>query len=589
MCANKGSVSFLRGLGTFIFLSLVASTSGTIGMLWGTSFSSLGFLLTSSLLGDRPSASSTKTVFAISILLISLASISFHASLSFIGPQNFTVFFLCVDCIASLVVMRTVNVRRNLTVLIAFTVLYSLCVRKQWWLTLQSLVPIIFTSLCLKGLFLIDSQVLQRPRSLFSVFIIAFCGFVEFWYTEQLVSSVYTPFYLFMIGVLGGLVATGGGRTAVSLYATCGLSAGLLCSLFFQPVNLRLILCGVISPPFLLLVGNASAVNHLTFSMPSRDLSFPYHSVGVLQSFLANNRERKLFLFLLLTVGVMLLELFYGIRVNSLGLISDSFHMMLDSASIVIGLCAAHASTWQATEKWHAFGYGRYEVLGGFVNGVLLLFIALFVMVESAERILDPPKIDAPYLLLVSGVGLLVNIVGLLFFHDSHHGHSHSHSHDSGCTSSVDHNIKGVYLHILADLLGSVSVILSSGLIYFFNSWIADPICTVISATLILLSALPLIEETGKILLLWAPDSHSNASEDVRRSVEMLGITTEIELPKVWMHSTTPRELLICTISAKLKQNQDYSSCRTAVYKTAHEILKKYVSPERAKVVVHLE
>lgn len=309
---------------------------------------------------------------------------------------------------------------------------------------------------------------------------------------------------------------------------------------------------------------------------------------GVLASLLSNSRERKLFIFLLLTVAIMFLEFIYGVAVNSLGLISDSFHMMLDGTSIAIGLYAAHASSWRPDEKTHPFGYARFEVFGGFVNGILLLFIALYVTVESIQRILDPPEIEGPYLLLVSVIGLAVNIVGVVFFHDSH-GHSHSHSHGEGGGGHVDHNMRGVYLHILADLLGSVSVIISSVLIYLFGLWVADPICSAISAVLILLSAFPLLEETGKVLLLSAPEHGKNYSDELRGAILETALLQDVETPRIWTHATPPRELTICAVAGKMRGNVDYNSARTRIIDVVTAHMLRHLDAHSVSVVVHLE
>ncbi|KPA80958.1 putative cation transporter [Leptomonas pyrrhocoris] len=284
----------------------------------------------------------------------------------------------------------------------------------------------------------------------------------------------------------------------------------------------------------------------------------------------------------------MLLEFLYGIAVNSLGLISDSFHMMLDGTSIAIGLYAAHAASWRPDEKTHPFGYARYEVFGGFVNGILLLFIALYVTVESIQRIIDPPEIEGPYLLLVSVIGLVVNIIGIIFFHDSH-GHSHSHSHGEGGGGHVDHNMRGVYLHILADLLGSVSVIISSVIIYFFGFWVADPICSALSAVLILMSAFPLLEETGKVLLLSAPEYGKDYSDELRVAILETGLLQDVVTPTIWVHSTPPRELVICTVAGKMRSGNEYASTRKKLIDTVSHHMMNHLDAHNVSVVIHLE
>jgi cation diffusion facilitator family transporter len=149
----------------------------------------------------------------------------------------------------------------------------------------------------------------------------------------------------------------------------------------------------------------------------------------------------------------------------------------------------------------------------------------LGVLIEAFERILHPHQIQTDQLLLVSVLGLFVNLIGLYFFHDAHmhvhtshgsghsncsHGHSHG-SHDDDHHSTRDHNIRGIFLHVLADTLGSVGVIISSLLIYFFDLPIFDAICSLFIAILIFVAVYPLITSTTKILLLQTPLKCSNA------------------------------------------------------------------------------
>lgn len=163
---------------------------------------------------------------------------------------------------------------------------------------------------------------------------------------------------------------------------------------------------------------------------------------------------------------------------NSLGLVSDAGHMLFDSSALVIGLVASYMAEWPANDRY-SLGYKRVEVLSGFVNGVFLVFVGLSVAVESVERFREPPEVGDNQLMSTSVGGLLVNLIGLVFFHDvghaghSHdHGHGHSHgehSHGHVHTSSPPHeqndNMHGVFLHVLADTLGSVGVIFSTFLI----------------------------------------------------------------------------------------------------------------------------
>ena len=200
-------------------------------------------------------------------------------------------------------------------------------------------------------------------------------------------------------------------------------------------------------------------------------------------------------------------ELTYGVWTNSLGLISDGFHMLFDCTALLVGLHASLMSRWKPT-RLYSYGYGRVEVLSGFVNGLFLVVIACFVLGEVMERLLDPPSINTEKLLFVSVAGFIVNLIGIITFSRNHtHSHSHGghgHAHSHGHTHN-NSNMRGVFLHVLADTMGSVGVIISSILVEQFGWFIADPICSLFIALLILISVIPLLKDSAEILLLATP------------------------------------------------------------------------------------
>ncbi|GAQ90907.1 Cation efflux family protein [Klebsormidium nitens] len=149
----------------------------------------------------------------------------------------------------------------------------------------------------------------------------------------------------------------------------------------------------------------------------------------------ADQKSRKIASFLLINTIFMVVEFVYGFFSNSLGLISDACHMLFDCAALAIGLYASYIARLPSTAKY-PYGYGRYEVLSGYVNAIFLVFVATLIILESIERVLEPPDISTDKLMLVSVGGFLVNMIGLLFFHEAH---MHSHGHDCGGGHSHSH------------------------------------------------------------------------------------------------------------------------------------------------------
>ncbi|XP_064390485.1 proton-coupled zinc antiporter SLC30A5-like isoform X2 [Halichondria panicea] len=241
--------------------------------------------------------------------------------------------------------------------------------------------------------------------------------------------------------------------------------------------------------------------------------------------------SRRILYFLLLNLAFTFVELLYGMWTNSLGLISDGFHMLFDSTALLVGLYASLMSRWKPTHLF-SYGYGRVEILSGFVNGLFLVGIACFVLSEALNRLMEPPNINTDKLLVVSIAGFIVNLIGIATF--SFNG-SHTHSH-GGHTHSHNANMRGVFLHILADLMGSIGVIVSTLLVQSFGWYIADPVCSLFIAILILISVGPLLKQSAEVLLLATP-THSALHTALDKLSLLDGVLTFSDA-HFWQHSS---------------------------------------------------
>ncbi|KAJ2089978.1 hypothetical protein GGI09_006203 [Coemansia sp. S100] len=279
-----------------------------------------------------------------------------------------------------------------------------------------------------------------------------------------------------------------------------------------------------------------------------------------MSAIMSDSESRSIFAFLLLNLSYMFVQIVYGYLSNSLGLISDAIHMLFDCMALAIGLIAAVMSKWPPSESF-TFGYDRIEILSGFSNGVFLMLISVSIFFEAIERLIYPPEMSTHRLLLVSFGGLVVNLFGMAVFghhhhhgsqgcnhsHDSHDSHDHihihnhghdshdhcSHSHDSHGHDSHDHshnshdhspprrsqNMQGVFLHVMADTLGSVGVIISTLLIQWFGWTGFDPLASIAIASLIFASVVPLVRDSMHMLLLRLPD---DAQAGVQVSIDQI-------------------------------------------------------------------
>lgn len=121
---------------------------------------------------------------------------------------------------------------------------------------------------------------------------------------------------------------------------------------------------------------------------------------NIFKEIISHSDSRSIFYFLCINLSFTFVELIYGAWTNSLGLISDGFHMFFDCSALVMGLCASVISHWKPT-RIYSYGYGRIEVLSGFINGLFLIVIALFVFIESVLRLFEPPEIKTEKLLVI--------------------------------------------------------------------------------------------------------------------------------------------------------------------------------------------
>lgn len=205
-------------------------------------------------------------------------------------------------------------------------------------------------------------------------------------------------------------------------------------------------------------------------------------------------RGRRLRLVLVLTAAYMLAEAVGGWYTGSLALIADAGHMLADVAALALALLAAWFGARPATPR-KTFGYYRLEILAAFGNGVALAAVSLFVIWEAYERWLAPPVVErSGVMTLVASGGLLVNLVCAWLLHADHED---------------DLNVRGAWLHIIGDALGSVGAITAGALMTFYGWYAADPLFSALIGLLIIWSSWNLIREATNVLLEGTP-SHIN-------------------------------------------------------------------------------
>lgn len=203
----------------------------------------------------------------------------------------------------------------------------------------------------------------------------------------------------------------------------------------------------------------------------------------------SSDSVRRLKIALGLTFVYMIAEAIGGWLTNSLALIADAGHMLTDVAAMTLTLFAFWFAARPATSK-KTYGYYRLEILAAFVNGLVLVLLSLWVIYEAFGRWQSPPSVRGPQLLVIATGGLIVNIIAAFLLHS---GHAH------------DLNMRGAFLHVLGDLLGSVAAMAAGILIIAFGWLWADAAGSLIISVIIIIGAVRLVLDSVNVLLEGTP------------------------------------------------------------------------------------
>jgi cobalt-zinc-cadmium efflux system protein len=209
-----------------------------------------------------------------------------------------------------------------------------------------------------------------------------------------------------------------------------------------------------------------------------------------------------------ITVAVLLVEVVGAALSGSLALLADAGHVLADGAGIGLALLAIRFAARPATPR-RTFGYYRLEILAAVVNAVLLFGVAGFVLVEAWRRLAEPPEVASGLMLAVAAAGLVANAVSMWLLRDA---------------QRRSLNLRGAYLEVLGDLLGSVAVLAAAAVIALTGFQAADPIASALIGVLILPRTWRLLREAVDVLLEAAPKG-VDLAEVRRHLVETPGVT----------------------------------------------------------------
>ena len=236
------------------------------------------------------------------------------------------------------------------------------------------------------------------------------------------------------------------------------------------------------------------------------------HSYAVV----TEGNAKKLTIALVLTTTFLIVEVIAGLITQSLALLSDAAHMFTDAAALAIALAAIKIAKRPADNK-RTFGYQRFEILAALFNASMLFFVAIYILYEAYQRFTQPPEIQSVGMLIVASLGLVINLISMKILMSS---------------AAESLNMKGAYLEVLSDALGSVGVIIGAVIIYFTNWYWVDTIIAVAIGFWVLPRTWILLKQSINILLEGVPEEVD--IEKLRNDLLALDGVESIHQLKVW-------------------------------------------------------
>ncbi|MCI2861156.1 CDF family zinc efflux transporter CzrB [Staphylococcus hominis] len=268
-----------------------------------------------------------------------------------------------------------------------------------------------------------------------------------------------------------------------------------------------------------------------------------------------HTNNKKVLTISFIIIGLfMIVEILGGFIANSLALLSDGLHMFSDTVSLEVALIAFIYAEKNATST-KTFGYKRFEVLAALFNGITLLIISGVIIIEAIRRFFNPIKVQSTEMFIISVIGLIVNIiVAIIMF-------------KSGDTSH-NLNMRGAFIHVLGDLLGSLGAIIASILIYVFNFTIADPIASILVSIIILKSAIGISRSSLNILMEGTP-SDVNLDKIISTIINHNEIYNVHDY-HVW---TISNDMNALSCHAVVSETMSVQDCEGLLKKIEHELL----------------
>lgn len=293
--------------------------------------------------------------------------------------------------------------------------------------------------------------------------------------------------------------------------------------------------------------------------------------------------ERRVWLVIALTAGMMVIEITAGTIYGSMALVADGWHMSTHAGAMLIAALAYLYARRHARDPRFTFGTGKLGDLAGFASAVVLALIALLIGWESFLRLASPVPISFEQAIAVAIVGLVVNLVCAWLLRDGHahghHGHGHhhhGHDHDHEHGHARDNNLRAAYLHVLADALTSILAIAALLLGRSYGWLWADPVMGVVGALVIARWSWSLIRDAGGVLLDAVPQGEELRGE-IHDAIEQGG--DRITDLHVWQVGPGHHAAIVALASPAPKEPSHYKALLAHIHELSHVTVE--VEPAR--------
>lgn len=279
----------------------------------------------------------------------------------------------------------------------------------------------------------------------------------------------------------------------------------------------------------------------------------------------SQQNEAKTWRVFILTFIMMFVEIAAGYMTGSMALLADGWHMGTHAAAFGIAIFAYRYARRNIGSKRFSFGPGKVTTLGGFASAIALAVVALFMIIESIERFIEPVSIQFSEAIIVAITGLVVNVVSaILLMGTSLKNHTHSHA-------QKDLNLKSAYFHVLADALTSILAITALFMGKYLGWHAMDPLMGIVGAFVILKWSKGLITSTSGILLDRA--SGGELEHKIRKEAEQEFGASIMDL-KLWFIGPEQVGVAINLESPGNRKGESYNKLRKAVPELAFIVVE---------------